>query len=161
MIKFDGIVYALWTKQEPKGYIGSSLHTAGMRLQMHKDAYIRFTKTGKPKYRANLLLKHGDCVLDVLERYEIEAQDSKDAHEQLIQYEQYWMDMYKDEIVNGRRADHGRDAQRRDASHKKSVAKNREAINARWREYYRTNQEYRKRKLEAEKARYKKRRLNE
>lgn len=92
-----GIVYYLESKHEPLVYIGSTLLTPATRLWQHK--YGKETR-GTSK----LITRHGDAKITVLETFDDLSDDTKEARFELRQMEQYYLDVFKEDVVNYARA---------------------------------------------------------
>ena len=88
-------IYKLTSDQTSLIYIGSTVKTLNKRLTNHICDYNNYLNGNKRCYISSYeILKHGDYKIELIELYPC------DNKEELHEREQYYLDYYKDIIVN-------------------------------------------------------------
>ena len=86
----DGKIYKITSKQTDKIYVGSTIQTLDERMKHHKTDMKRFYVSSAE------ILKYDDCIIELIEDCPC------DSKKKLFEREQYYIDLYKDIIVNNR-----------------------------------------------------------
>ena len=116
-------IYIIRSRNTDRVYVGATTSTLVKRFSNHN---CRFAK-GKSQTRAYKVLEHGDCYIELLERYPCLDKDESNAREK------YWMRQFDEQKVN--RNIPGRTS----AQYRQD---NRERYNERSRQYRINNPEY-------------------
>ena len=117
----DGKIYKITSKQTNMIYIGSTILTLEDRFSNHKYVYTEYLKSNKSGCSSIELLKHGDCVIELIELFPCDSRLELCRREGEIQLENI------DIIVNKHIA--GRTQEEWNAENKDKLAE----YNAQWR----------------------------
>ena len=83
-------IYIIRSRNTDRVYVGATTSTLVKRFSNHN---CRFAK-GKSQTRAYKVLEHGDCYIELLERYPCLDKDESNAREK------YWMRQFDEQRVN-------------------------------------------------------------
>ena len=125
-----GKIYKIVSDLTDKIYIGSTcLEKLCMRLSKHKYNYNEWLNTNKHYYTSYELIKLGDVKIILIENYSCNNRD------ELIAREQYYIDLYKNDIINKNNTIADKDYQ------KNWVIKNKDIIKEKKHLYYENNKD--------------------
>ena len=86
----NGKIYKITSPSTDKIYIGSTTQPLNRRFDEHKSYY----KTSSVVQSSNKMLQYTDCVIELIEEYPC------DTKRELEHKEQYYMNLYREIIVN-------------------------------------------------------------
>lgn len=94
MVYSNGKIYKIISENTEKYYIGSTTQPLSKRFSDHKSNYKMFQNSKYHNYSSFDIIKENDCKIVLIEDYPCENKN------QLESRERYWIDKYKDNIVN-------------------------------------------------------------
>ena len=83
-------IYIIRSRNTNKVYVGATASTLVKRFSQHNSEFAK----GKNKTRARQVLEHGDCYIELLEKYPCLDKDESNAREK------YWMRQFDEQRVN-------------------------------------------------------------
>ena len=145
---WKGIVYYMSAESDPKRqmYIGSTLQTIANR----KDDHVYRYKQTPGALTAHVIMAFSDWDMTIIEEYDLVGTRAQAVRE-LRQYEQRWLDIFKEDVINKNRANNDR---LQFKAYQRAYYKLNKEIRAAKRKVYRaTNKEKEKAYYEANKER--------